>query len=279
MFRPNQDVMRFGNRQLYNELGMRSPPLDSVTQPKLILAIGDSVLNGGNLTDHEALATTIATDSDRFFGNVSAGSWGPQNISAWIESFGFQDAGGVVLVMNSDDFTDFPTFGPLNPLTHPTESPALALAEAIERYLPRVINRVFPARSDASGDDASTRYDLAALSDEDLVQGQSDLHHLLDLARDADMPVCLILHPTQWEIGGGINPRRYHFYRLFAARQVPVIDTLDDMASAMAEQANPYRDNIHLNDLGQEMLAEFLTECADRAVIPIAHHEAENGEL
>lgn len=268
MFAPNQDVMRFGNRQLFNELGMRSPPLDSVIQPERILAMGDSVLNGGALTDHEALATTIATDADRFFGNVSAGSWGPRNISAWIEQFDFQDADGVVLVMSSHDFTDFPNFGPLNPRTHPTETPALALIEAVNRYLPRVWDMARSAVSDAPPDDEAAHYAQVALVAEEIAQGRSDLHYLLDLARDANIPVCLVLHPTQREIRGEEDPRREKFHRLFAARSVPVIDTLEDMANAISGQTNPFRDNIHPNDLGQKMLAEFLTQCADMAVVP-----------
>lgn len=51
MFKPNQDVYRFGNRQLYNRYGMRSPYFDrEKSDDELrILVIGDSVVNGGKI--------------------------------------------------------------------------------------------------------------------------------------------------------------------------------------------------------------------------------------
>ena len=45
----------------------------------------------------------------------------------------------VVLVASSHDVTDNPTFAPLDPNTHPTKKPLLALTEGLTRYLPRYL--------------------------------------------------------------------------------------------------------------------------------------------
>jgi len=88
MFAPNQDVRRFGNRVAYNAWSMRSDPVaPRKPHPRefRMLVMGDSVINGGALTDQTRLATTLAqarlssSDHPAFVGNVSAGSWGPEN--------------------------------------------------------------------------------------------------------------------------------------------------------------------------------------------------------
>jgi hypothetical protein len=58
------------------------------------MVFGDSVINGGNLTDHGSLGTTILQDrlgklnhKHVIVGNVSAGSWGP-GIVAYVKQYG-----------------------------------------------------------------------------------------------------------------------------------------------------------------------------------------------
>jgi hypothetical protein len=147
MFKPDQDVYRFGNHFIVNHYGMRSrnfPVHKSNLREYRMMVFGDSVVNGGNLTDHTNLATTMLENelSDRLkrpiiVGNISAGSWGPGNWLAYAKEYGFFDADCVVLVISSHDAEDNPTFEPLNTGTHPTEKPLLALSEAFSRYLPR----------------------------------------------------------------------------------------------------------------------------------------------
>src|SRR5262245_23618663 len=133
MFAPDQDCMRFGNHFQTNAWGMRSPPFAS---QKLdpnefrVMVFGDSVINGGNLTDQADLATSIvATQLERqlnrpvVVGNISAGSWGPGNWLAYAEEYGFFDADCVLLVLGSGDAGDCPEFLPLNTDTHPTTAP------------------------------------------------------------------------------------------------------------------------------------------------------------
>ncbi len=55
---PNQHSVRFGNKVAYNEFSMRSLPIDADDRC-IVLGFGDSVLNGGTLTDQDSIATTI----------------------------------------------------------------------------------------------------------------------------------------------------------------------------------------------------------------------------
>ena len=148
MFKPNQEVTRFGNRFVINRYGMRTDDFPAQKRPGelRIMVYGDSVVNGGNLTDHAGLATTMLrrelearTGRDVVVGNISAGSWGPGNWLAYAREYGFFGADMIVLVISSHDSGDVPTFQPLDPATHPTESPVSAFWEGIERYVPRYI--------------------------------------------------------------------------------------------------------------------------------------------
>ncbi len=57
---------------------------------------------------------------------------------ACVEEDGNFDADAVVIVLSKHDYADAPTFAPSNPNTHPTQTPAMELGEAISRYLPQV---------------------------------------------------------------------------------------------------------------------------------------------
>ncbi|WLT39310.1 hypothetical protein NON20_06955 [Synechocystis sp. B12] len=81
MFKPNQDAIRFGNRFRTNSYGMRSEELPkSKNDSELrVLVFGDSVINGGNLTDQSDLATEIvkseiSQNKELTIANISAGS-------------------------------------------------------------------------------------------------------------------------------------------------------------------------------------------------------------
>ena len=149
LYQPNQDVSRFGNRFLVNQYGMRSetfPPEKQSSAETRIMVFGDSVINGGNLTDHSNLATTLlqnelsqSSSNPVIVGNISAGSWGPGNWLAYAKEYGFFEADIVVLQISSHDWKDNPKFKPLNPNTHPQDQPISAVTEGITRYLPRYL--------------------------------------------------------------------------------------------------------------------------------------------
>ena len=79
IFRPNQRCRRFGNAINYNNLSMRmDEDVDPSDSRKRVFVVGDSVVNGGSLTDQKDLATALLQKAmpNVLVCNVSAGSWG-----------------------------------------------------------------------------------------------------------------------------------------------------------------------------------------------------------
>lgn len=268
LFRPDQDVYRFGNHFIVNHYGMRSrnfPAHKSNPAEYRVMVFGDSVVNGGNLTDHTNLATTILESrlSERLewpviVGNISAGSWGPGNWLAYAKEYGFFDTDCVVLSISSHDAGDNPTFEPLNPNTHPTEKPLLALSEAVSRYLPRYL-------PSAIRDAINHRQSLTQHNPDGKEKGLKDLEAFLTLARMHVPNVRVIQHWTLEEIQKH-QPDSGHdeIAALCPKLGVVVMDIGETFTSALKEGKNPFRDNIHPNETGQNLLADALEKAVGR---------------
>ena len=109
-FKPNQNVKRFGNRISYNNYSMRMD-YDLLTDrrncSRRIIVCGDSVVNGGTLTDQKDVATSIVqthySTNELQVLNVSAGSWGPGNLAAFFRKFGCFDTTDIIIEVDSHD--------------------------------------------------------------------------------------------------------------------------------------------------------------------------------
>jgi hypothetical protein len=241
MMRPNQDASRFGNHYHINAYGMRSPELTKKKPGEFrVIVFGDSVVNGGHPTDQSELATTILSQQGFTVGNVSAGSWGPPNILAYIEKYGLFQADVVVLVLSTHDYADAPTFAPLDPLSHPTKMPVSLLLDSIRRYMPGRAN------------DSPVPLPLKADVDASLLS----LERILSLAK-TQTRVVVFLHPTRTELKEGIGEGR--------ARIVEVCDKVGVEVVKLDNYYRPtldliYRDDIHLNATGQRALAGAFAE-------------------
>ena len=257
LFRPDQDVSRFGNRQAYNAQGMRSGPIPE--EGRVALVIGDSVVNGGTLIDQDDLATEIVARQSRevgapvYVGNVSAGSWGPSNQLAWLEEFGTFRAEDVVLVLSSHDAGDVPTFLPLDPATHPMVNPPLALWEAVTRYLPRYLPFVAPSGT-PEGVAPQVSPDAALEA----------LNHLIEALREAGAEVCAIHHFEKQEVAEGMTPQGMLLREALARQRVPVVEDADDLRASQQAGREPFREGIHLTAEGQAILASLIEECLRR---------------
>jgi hypothetical protein len=265
LFKPNQDVYRFGNHFVTNRYGMRSadfPPQKSSPAELRIMVYGDSVINGGNLTDQSHLATSLvqqalARDLHRpvIVGNISAGSWGPPNQLAYLRQFGVLDADIVVLVLSSSDYDDAPTFEPLNPLTHPTEPPISALWEGVVRYLPRY----FGARSI---NEAGQVPDPAQRPNKrDIEISLAAIHDfLLEVRREGARPLVL-QHWTETEVHNQQPIAGYAEIRsVVTDNNTPIGEDGPRLRARQAAGRNPFRDDIHPNEEGQRVLADLLLE-------------------
>lgn len=241
---PNQDTHRLDVRIRTNRFGMRSPDFDPATETRQrVLVLGDSVIHGGNWTDQDALATSRLTDDTRLMLNISAGSWGPGNMLAYLQRHGSYAAERAILVLSSHDWLDDRSFAPPHEYATPTRSPRLALARLVDQYVLQG-----PAREDARtqqpGREGDARRSLAALLD------------MLGHER-----ACIVMHWTAHELANGADPEMRQILDLAAQRSVPVISA--DVFYRPAFQAGDdiYRDDIHPNDAGQQLLAEAMRAC------------------
>jgi peptidoglycan/LPS O-acetylase OafA/YrhL len=249
---PTQDCRRFGNRILVNRWSMRSddfPPHKTDPRELRVLVVGDNVVNGGNPTDHAALATTqlgpiitAATGRPAVVGNVSAGSWGPPNQLAYLAKFGTFDAEVVVFVWNHEDWADVPSFAPLDPVQQPTRKPVSAAWEGVERYLwPRFTGGTSwpPGPTGTTG---------AAITDAvKLVQGRG-------------AKAAAVLHWSRPELAAGKpNPGLEEVRQAAAGVGALVTDDADALRRA---DGDPFRDDIHLSDAGQRALLGVLRAVA-----------------
>lgn len=258
MYRPNQDVSPFRNRFIVNAYGMRTEQFaknrDSQDQIR-VMVFGDSVVNGGTLTDHQSLATTILSktwkeifQTDCIVGNISAGSWGPGNWLAYVKEYGFFDADVIIVVISSHDFNDVPTFEPLDPGTHPQTSPKLAILDGLLRYLPRYLPKALQVET--------TRKPETRL--EATTKGLNDFALFLERAQNSAPFVFVFQYPNRFEAQSGEKVNGYRqIYETCVTLRVPVFSMHSAFHAAIQKGMDPYRPNdvIHPNKMGQELIA------------------------
>lgn len=264
MYKPNQDVYRFNNHFIVNKYGMRSVDFapKKAGDELRIMVFGDSVINGGNLTDHSKLATSLLEDKltkllagkNAIVGNISAGSWGPGNWLAYAQEYGFFDADIVVLVISSHDCADNPTFQPLNKNTHPTEQPVLALFEGFERYLPRYLPLLAGNKNVAEPDQF-----VLEENEKTIGKGLEDLENFLKLAKNNSTNVLVFQHYEQAEIDSR-HTRQGNEHIKTVCKQLGIVPiSLEPyFLKSIESGVNPYRDNIHPNAIGQSLIAEAI---------------------
>jgi GDSL-like Lipase/Acylhydrolase family len=260
-FVPNQHVRRFGNRFETNSYSMRSAEFPKHKQDPRelrILVLGDSIINGGTLTDQDDLATELLRrdlierlDRPVVVGNISAGSWGPPNLLAYVKEFGTFDADIAVLVFSSHDAADVPTFAPLDPNSLPQSKPPCALWEAITRYLPRYVHG-FTHVPDEPPPTAVDKAEDVAL---DAVES------LIKVFQRAGASVVVLQHQSLSELRS--RPEPGHAALANACRQAGVqpIQLGPRFIQSVDDGIDPYReDGLHPNTTGQRLIYEALRE-------------------
>jgi len=167
--------------------------------------------------------------------------------------------------------TDAPTFEPLNPSTHPTEEPWSAAWEGITRYLPHYLGpQVSPEKpllsdgTDPSINPRDVEISLAAERDS------------LQMARTEGVTAVVLQHWTAAEVKRGHSAQGHdEILQVARASGVPVHQDSEKLRALLAAGRNPFFDDIHLNPLGQEALAQALLEIlrqdAPNIVPPSAH--------
>lgn len=245
---PNQDRHRFGNRIFYNEYSMRSLPINA-SDSCVVLGFGDSVINGGTLTDQDSLATTMV--ENKFNGrmrflNISAGSWGPDNCAAYLKEHGDFDAKMIVLFVSSHDAHDNMMHEKVVGVdeAYPDRQYPLAGLEVLDKYLiPRVNKLIFGS---SEGDNLMINKNGKGFN--------SGFQDLANHANFKEIPMLVCLHAERNEVEAkAFNLQGEEIINFCRNNNIKVITGLE-----IGEKLDFYRDDIHLNELGQKAWASVL---------------------
>lgn len=244
---PDQRVNSRGVDIRTNAWGMRSAPVSASKAGNAIrvLVIGDSVVFGHTNISHDDLATTRLSQTTLPDGrriealNVSATSWGPGNMLAWLDRFGALDADAIVLVMSSDDLEDDRTFSQPARDVYPQAPPVSALASWLWR-------RMTPDPAQTADADARTQGDALR-----------SIPELLRRAALAPSGGCLIIHATLDELRE--PPPSEGQIRLQELAQEARIRVMT--GRGFIDASSGYVDGTHLSPAGQRDLARAIAAC------------------
>lgn len=259
IFAPNQSCIRFGNTIIYNNASMRCnfeviPEFNGMR----IFLVGDSVVNGGVLTDHHDLATTILQEqvdpskSKIQVCNVSAGSWGPGNYAAYFRRHSDLVRPGDILVLevNSHDLweDDPEKSGGSNvgkDISLPDHKPWCALWDGFHRYfMPRL-------RRYAKIKQVNTKVDVPKWEMDS--ENESAKYNLMKLDEVYSLPWarrCLLIHRSRKETANNEETIGETKFREYA------VSRGIDLIYLELDSKVDYRDQIHLSESGQRKMAE-----------------------
>ena len=247
IFAPNQEMNRLGVHFFTNSYSQRANEPDR--NRKIVLGLGDSVINGGSQTDNDSLATSIVSVSTEYqMLNISAGSWGPDNCAAYLKEYGLFDAKAIFVVLSSHDANDVMDFIPTVGVhkSYPKENYLLATFEVFDRY---IIPRIFKTKKTLNPDEKVLK---GIDKGSDWNKGWDELN---EIAKQADIPLVLILHAEQseWEVGEYNDKGKMIEQWAFENK----IKLIKDITFLKKEN---YRDQIHINASGQRVLANMMTK-------------------
>ncbi|MCD7784462.1 MAG: hypothetical protein LUH18_02610 [Oscillospiraceae bacterium] len=253
----NQSVFRFGNTYETNEYSMRSEALGD--HEFRITLFGDSVLNGGIQTDQSELASTLL---ERYFQeeysdeirvlNVSCGGWGIDNDAGVVNECGDFDSSLFVIVLSSHDAVGTISSTPIAGVSKsfPSKQYSLAWVELFDRYLiPRIQSKLGIGTEDNStntseGDDYSEGWEF-----------------FRNYCEENDIDLMFYLHATLTEVSNGEYDENGQWIINFAEENdIPLYLDIEYVSE------DDYRDNIHFNADGQEVIYKILGPVLDEYI-------------
>ena len=250
---PDQSVVQRGVSFETNAWGMRSPAVlrDKPEGAFRVLVLGDSVVFGHTNINQADLATTRLSTLELGDGrkietlNISAPSWGPGNLLAWLETNSLLGADAVAVVLSSHDLDDDRTFAPPNRAIYPQRQPLFAMGDWVMRQI--------------SGDRENTSADPRSAGD-----ARRSLPALFQQASNAPAGACLVLHSTVDELFS-LTPST----EIGELRETAVAAGLDIVHARDLIDSSSYVDGIHLSAEGQANLAKVLMACPALAGGPL----------
>ncbi|MBG1271581.1 SGNH/GDSL hydrolase family protein [Nostoc sp. WHI] len=267
-FQANQKVFRFGKRIEYNQYSQRSEPITQ-EKPKgvlRIMALGDSILNGGNPTDQQQIITEIFKSKLITAGhpaqvlNASAGSWGIGNHLGYLRKFGTFNSDAIIVEIGTNDLAQPTSTSAVvgNDPNFPNHRPLFAVQEAWIRYIwPRLLQtlQIGSAPSD---------FPVTPSSAEPNRQFQENMQNLkttVQLVRNQKIPIFVLFVPQVSNLVPSNTPPKYklEFIEQLKSLQVPLIDAEIEWSSLPKKIVETFfRDDIHPNEVGNQALADLL---------------------
>lgn len=260
-FNANQNLKRFGRRVFYNEHGLRSEPLPASKPARelRVLCIGDSVTNGGVLTDQaetypyrlEAELRRAGIEARAL--NASAGSWGVENELAWLEKRGLFESDVVVLQVGTHDLAQRKSLADKvgKDASLPDRRPALAIGELVFRYgLPRITAMVAePLR-------------FKGPTEEDHRTCLRVLEKMIGLVRSQGAEPVVLLTPDREELEAPGRSERWraHLKELVAQTRTAFVDMLERFRAEADLGLGAFRDGVHPNERGNRLMARAVAE-------------------
>ncbi|GHS94921.1 hypothetical protein FACS1894207_3860 [Bacteroidia bacterium] len=246
---PNQNRFRFRHHIYYNSYSMRSPELNPKSLK--ILGLGDSVINGGTHTDQDSIATTLLSKElseklqrDVQVLNISYGSWGPDNVMAYINEFGNFNAGAAFLVVSSHDAYDNMDFQKIvdKNVSFPSKQSKSAIFELFDRY---AIPRLFKKSK------KNTLSELGINKREECFN--TGFEQLYNYFKVHNIPFFIYLHPERREVRNQeYNQQGEQIIAFCKENNIPLIEGIN------YEDLSCFRDMIHLNEKGQRTLTNVI---------------------
>jgi GDSL-like Lipase/Acylhydrolase family len=260
---PNQDILRFGNHIFYDALGLRSPPVAANPAPGTlrILFLGDSVTNGGTVTDQaDTLPYRLqeimnAAGQEAEVLSASSPGWAVGNEAGWLNHFGTLGAKYLVLTLNSYDL-----FQPAAPAStvglhpsFPSSAPWLGIQELLARYvIPKLLGGQ-PAPDPGAEASAGGEHLSGAIL--------GDLRWILLRAQHQNTEPILVFVSTtgarSMQDAATMEAKR-KVTQLVSQLRVPMIETSGPMHEAGG--AALFRDGLHPNPRGNEVIAKIVGE-------------------
>jgi hypothetical protein len=250
---PNQKRFRFRHNSVYNSLSMRNKE-EVDTTAKLILGFGDSVINGGILSEQDSLATSLLQDSLRKryntplqVLNISAGSWGPDNCFAYQTKYHLP-ASMIFLVVSSHDAYDNMSFEPIvgKQANFPDKQSFSAVWELLSRYL-------FPRAKKALGIKSAQDDQLGINKRSESTPFNPGFLAFYNYTRERGIPFVIYLHAEKSELKNhSYNDQGKDIIAFAALHGIQLITDLDELSN------EEFRDSIHPNEHGQAMIAKRL---------------------
>lgn len=259
-FAPSQSIRRFGNTVSFDDRSMRGSRTSEATgKVWQVLIIGDSVLNGGAVTDDadtadgvlNGLAVTVG-DRPAVFRNLSAGSWAPPQQLAYLRAYGAGAANAVVLVLSSHDAVG-KHHGETPPF--PSRKPWLAAEELFFRYFLGQRRHVMDSGEGWEAKAANVPTEISMSSAPTAVSSWC-LAQICDWCKERELPLAVVLWPTRSEAEADAwDPLYQAITTVLAQHNVSWVDLLPGVRQQPDFATRLYRDDIHPTDAGQRIVA------------------------